>query len=130
MPLKLNGSNFKEEIAKITEEEGIKAIILGNRYRDPYSDQLKPTCASSPGWPVFTRVHPVLEWTYSEVWDFLRKFHLPYCSLYDQGYTSLGERHNSIPNPHLAVESDEGTKKFLPAYELKNGEYERESRCK
>ena len=48
-----------------------------------------------------------------------------YCELYDQGYTSLGEKDNTIKNPYLQIE---GTDNFRPAYELTNGEQERFSR--
>lgn len=48
-----------------------------------------------------------------------------YCVLYDQGYTSLGEKHNSQKNPHLKIE---GTENFEPAYELTQDDYERFSR--
>lgn len=39
---------------------------------------------------------------YGHVWHFLRTFNLPYCSLYDQGYTSLGDKSTTFPNPLLA----------------------------
>ena len=44
-----------------------------------------------------------MDWSYSLVWQFLRGYRVPYCELYDQGYTSLGEMHNSIPNPALLI---------------------------
>ena len=53
---------------------------------------------------------------------------MPYCVLYDMGYTSLGEQDNTIKNPHLKIESPDGQVSYLPAYELKDEAYERESR--
>ena len=87
---------------------------MGNRRTDPWSADLKPLTQSSGDWPSFMRVFPILDWDYSNVWTFLREFSLPYCSLYDQGYTSLGEIHNSRPNPSLKTEA--GT--YKPAHQL------------
>ena len=69
------------------------------------------------------RVFPILDWDYQTVWKLLRKFGLTYCVLYDQGYTSLGEKHNSVPNPELKLEDG-----YRPAYELQDGADERLSR--
>ena len=38
---------------------------------------------------------------YGQVWKFLRDFELPYCRLYDEGYTSLGKTSDTLPNPYL-----------------------------
>lgn len=35
-------------------------------------------------------VNPILYWTDSEVWQFIRERSLPYCSLYDEGMKRLG----------------------------------------
>ncbi len=34
-------------------------------------------------------VHPILHFTERDIWDYIRKYSLPYCSLYDQGYRKL-----------------------------------------
>lgn len=35
-------------------------------------------------------IHPILEWSTSEVWEYIHKFHVPYCSLYDEGLKRIG----------------------------------------
>lgn len=49
------------------------------------------------------RVNPVLEWTYADVWAFLRGTAAPYCALYDRGYTSVGGTNNTAPNRCLVL---------------------------
>jgi 3'-phosphoadenosine 5'-phosphosulfate sulfotransferase (PAPS reductase)/FAD synthetase len=59
-------------------------------------------------------------------WDqkFIRHLEIPYCPLYDQGYTSLGGTTDTRPNPALLV-SDKEDPHFRPAYELVEDEEER-----
>jgi FAD synthetase len=101
--VQLFSSDFKREVGRLIEEQGIKAIIMGNRRTDPWSADLKPMTESSAGWPAFMRIFPIINWDYRTVWAFLRGYSLKYCSLYDKGFTSLGEKHNSVPNPHLKI---------------------------
>ena len=37
-----------------------------------------------------TLVNPIIDWTDDEVWEFIHKYSIPYCHLYDQGWTRLG----------------------------------------
>ena len=35
-------------------------------------------------------LHPLIDWTEFEIWDFIREKKLPYCSLYDEGFKRIG----------------------------------------
>lgn len=71
------------------------------------------------------------------MWHFLRTFNLPYCSLYDQGYTSLGKMSQTLPNPSLrrktlSAHEHEGkaAESYWPAYMLTDWSLERAGRLK
>lgn len=36
------------------------------------------------------KVSPIADWTWKRVWDYIKDKDVPYCSLYDKGYTSIG----------------------------------------
>lgn len=35
-------------------------------------------------------LNPIIDWETSEIWEFIKKYNIPYCKLYDEGYTRLG----------------------------------------
>lgn len=37
-----------------------------------------------------TMLNPIIDWSTEDVWEFIRTYNVPYCSLYDQGYKRLG----------------------------------------
>ena len=37
-----------------------------------------------------TVVNPIIDWEDEDVWEFIHKYDVPYCELYDQGYVRLG----------------------------------------
>lgn len=37
-----------------------------------------------------TLVNPIIDWSDDEVWEFIRKYNIPYCKLYDDGWKRLG----------------------------------------
>ncbi|KAI0767244.1 hypothetical protein C8Q74DRAFT_1279098 [Fomes fomentarius] len=79
----------------------VEAILIGTRRGDPHGAKLGFRNPTDPGWPRFVRVNPIINWSYSDVWAYLRRFEVPYCGLYDEGYTSLGSTYNTFPNPAL-----------------------------
>lgn len=87
------------------------AIVLGTRTGDPNAGSQGVWAPSSHFLPPFMRVNPVISWTYGHVWHFLRLYGLPYCSLYDKGYTSLGTTKDTLPCPALAKSANIGLDK-------------------
>jgi len=104
----------------------VKGIIMGTRHSDPHAVQqrLSVFTPSTPGWPAFMRINPIMEWDHSDVWSFLLNFSLPYCRLYDEGYTSMGAPKDSKKNPSLR--RPDGT--YAPAHTLVREELERSGR--
>ena len=37
-----------------------------------------------------TMVNPIVDWTDEDVWEFLNKYNIPHCCLYDEGFKRLG----------------------------------------
>jgi FAD synthetase len=134
---------FHEGLSSLLRQ-GIRAVLMGTRRADPDGAGLEHFAPTSLNWPPCMRVSPALEWTYSQVWAFLRGCGLPYCALYDEGYTSLGSVDDSRPNPLLRVggggdvaTSSSGASQplptpppasFLPAWRLEDEDAERLSR--
>ena len=99
------------------------AFVLGTRQGDPNCGDQKPFEPSSEWMPAFMRVNPILDWSYGDVWSFLRTFDLPYCSLYDEGYTSLGSVSSTKRNPALLSNEE-----YKPAFMLEDWSLERAGR--
>lgn len=112
------------------------AFVLGTRTSDPNAGSQGNFAPSSHYMPPFMRVNPVIEWSYGHIWHFLRLFQMPYCSLYDEGYTSLGTVKDTLPCPALAkptmsvddASSDKKEGEYWPAYMLRDWDQERAGR--
>jgi len=103
---------------------GPLAFLLGTRQADPNAGKQGVYAPSSNYMAPFLRVNPLLSWSYGHVWHFLRSFSLPYCRLYDEGYTSLGSVSTTLPCP--ALRKEDGT--YWPAYLLRDYSQERAGR--
>ena len=143
-PMKAAFADYLQDVPSV------KAILVGTRRTDPHGEKLTHFDPTDHGWPPFMRVHPVIDWHYVNIWtvrpipdvmlkqnahhirQFIRQLNIPYCVLYDRGYTSLGGTTDTHPNPALARQpstnqvpkvnsngtNGASTPKFRPAYEL------------
>lgn len=121
--LQVIGGNWRIGIPKLPQGEK-KAFVLGSRRSDFKSDDVSEIEAGNVENISFTRIHPIMDWTYGDVWNFIRLFSLEYCQLYDKGYTSIGSVDDTVENPHLR--NPDGS--YAPAYTLKDWSLERSGR--
>ena len=117
--------------AFLADRPTVRAIFMGTRRTDPHGEFLTHFTPTDAGWPQFMRVHPVIDWHYAEIWGFIRHFDIPFCELYNKGFTSLGGTTDTRPNPVLAKGGAGGSggagtsPPFRPAYELMDDDEER-----
>ena len=123
LDMRIYKNSFFEGLEELLSSTEVKGIFLGTRRGDPNADS-QVFSPSSKGWPVFMRINPIMEWSYHDVWEFLLLCKLPYCSLYDEGYTSLGSIDTTFPNGAL-LRSDG---KYSPAHLLTDPKLERSGR--
>ncbi|XP_022888661.1 uncharacterized protein LOC111404139 isoform X2 [Olea europaea var. sylvestris] len=103
--------DFKSGLEALLKAKPIRAIFLGVRIGDPTAVGQEQFSPSSPGWPPFMRVNPILDWSYS--------------------YTSIGSIHDTVPNALLSIGNYNNSEiKFKPAYLLPDGRLERAGRIK
>jgi phosphoadenosine phosphosulfate reductase len=69
---------------------GYDAWITGLRREQAATRATTPVMAIDMDHAGITKVAPLATWSKSRVWDYIREHDLPYHSLYDHGYTSIG----------------------------------------
>ncbi len=82
----------KEESARRAKRQEISTDINGKRTEESFDqwsehEEKMVTCV---GGKDKILVSPIIHWTERDVWEFLNNNHIPYCELYDQGYTRIG----------------------------------------
>lgn len=128
--LQYSASTLKDSLGRLkSDAPHIEAIFIGTR-RDDFdlATKMEPFEPTDRDWPSFMRINPILDWTYSQVWDFIRELKVPYCDLYNQGYSSLGTKDNTVKNSSLLKCDDSGKAYYMPAWHLVSSREERFSR--
>lgn len=73
------------------EENGITALSTAIRW-DEQEARVAEDYFSPRTNPDHTRIHPILHFKERDIWDMIHKHNIPFCSLYYQGYRSLGAK--------------------------------------
>lgn len=87
----ITGVRWAESTRRANTRSGLE-IDNGNKTRtledpdNPKNEKLLRICPTK-GKHI---VNPIIDWTDEDVWEFIHKFDVPYCKLYDEGYTRLG----------------------------------------
>ena len=73
------------------ENNGVKALSTAIRW-DEQEARVTEDYFSPRTNPDHTRVHPILHFKERDIWHIIHKYNIPFCSLYYQGYRSLGAK--------------------------------------
>ena len=84
-----------------------------------------------------TLINPIIDWTDAEVWEFIKEYNVPYCSLYDEGFKRLGCIGCPMASKQMREHEFERWPKYKKLYLLSiekmianRGGYERVSDCR
>jgi 3'-phosphoadenosine 5'-phosphosulfate sulfotransferase (PAPS reductase)/FAD synthetase len=104
--LRFTDTTLAAALTRATQELPLlRAVLMGRRDHDlmAVGARLPQAEDTTAPYPPLRRLYPIRAWTHADVWAHIRAHALPYCTLYDAGYTSLGTgRRDSQPNPKLA----------------------------
>ena len=82
------------------EQRGIVALSTAIRW-DEQDARIEETYFSQRKNPDHTRVHPILHFRERDIWNTIQQKKIPFCSLYYQGYRSLGAKGSTTKNSDI-----------------------------
>ena len=79
-------------------------------------------------------IRPIIEWSEIEIWDYIRHYEIPYCQLYDMGWSRLGclfcpmkggakQRHDAFEYPRYHRALLKAIQRMLDAIHERGGEW-------
>lgn len=96
------GNHLMKTVAmnEFIESRGVKALSTAIRW-DEQESRVAEDYFSPRTEPDHTRVHPILHFRERDIWDTIHKYGIPFCSLYYQGYRSLGAKGSTTKNSDI-----------------------------
>lgn len=87
---KITGVRWAESVRRKNNRSGLE-IEDGQKDRtkldpDNMDEDMVRYCMQSKGFVL----NPIIDWSTDEVWEFIHRYNIPYCELYDQGFKRLG----------------------------------------
>lgn len=67
-----------------------RVVVTGVRWEESARRKSRRMTESCYGDGSKTYLHPIIDWTTQEVWEYIHTHNVPYCSLYDEGFKRLG----------------------------------------
>lgn len=89
-----NVMNKVEPMRRALKELQPKGWLAGLRRQQSSSRQKLNVLALDD---VYLKIHPIVDWSSKDVYDYLTKHDLPYHPLWHQGYLSIGDTHTTKP---------------------------------
>lgn len=92
---KITGVRWAESNRRKAKRSGLEVRKGNAKWANADREKLDPDnmdedmvrfCMQSKGFIL----NPIIDWTDDEVWEFIHRYNIPYCHLYDEGFTRLG----------------------------------------
>lgn len=113
--LKIVSTNdITEGLQKYIHSSNINTMIIGIKSTDEGAKSLTQTMQTQDVVQL-NRVHPLLSWTYKDIWDYIHSNNVTVCDLYKSGHTKLQTQSTTTRNPLL---SDKKSNSFKEAMHL------------
>jgi phosphoadenosine phosphosulfate reductase len=102
-----NKLNKVEPMQRAMRELGVRGWITGLRRQQAKSRNGVGVLQKQNG---VVKIQPIIDWTDRMVFDYLKKYDLPYHPLWEQGYVSIGDTHTTRP---LSADTTEEETRFF-----------------
>jgi phosphoadenosine phosphosulfate reductase len=67
-----------------------RVVVTGVRWEESAKRATRPVWEENYKGKKQTFLHPIIDWTTKDIWEYIHSHNLPYCSLYDEGFERIG----------------------------------------